>query len=85
MRKVTVFCAWQSDTPQRFNRYLIRMALEMTARRLNADQALDVELIIDSDTQGGVDSSTDNADFSLPTAPLFARQPKSRKADKPSI
>jgi hypothetical protein len=52
MRKVSVFYAWQSDTPHRFNRYLIRMALEMAARRLNADQALDVELTIDSDTQG---------------------------------
>jgi hypothetical protein len=52
MRKVTVFYAWQSDTPQRFSRYLIRMALEMAARRLNTDTALDVELTIDSDTQG---------------------------------
>jgi hypothetical protein len=52
MRKVTVFYAWQSDTHQRFNRHLIRMALEMAARRLNADKALNVELTIDSDTQG---------------------------------
>ena len=44
MRKVTVFYAWQSDSPQRFNRYLIRMALEMAAHRLNADKALDIEL-----------------------------------------
>ena len=52
MRKVTVFYAWQSDTPQRFNRYLIRMALEMAARRINEDAALAVEIHIDSDTQG---------------------------------
>jgi hypothetical protein len=52
MRKITVFYAWQSDTPPRFNRYLIRMALEAAARRINDDPALDIELLIDSDTQG---------------------------------
>jgi hypothetical protein len=52
MTKITVFYAWQSDTPQRFNRYLIRMALEVAARRINEDTTLDVELHIDSDTQG---------------------------------
>jgi hypothetical protein len=52
MRKVTVFYAWQSDRPERFNRYLIRMALEVAARQISRDSALDVELRIDSDTQG---------------------------------
>ena len=52
MTKITVFYAWQSDTPQRFNRYLIRMALELAARRISEDTALNVELRIDSDTQG---------------------------------
>jgi hypothetical protein len=52
MRKITVFYAWQSDTPPRFNCYLIRMAVEAAARRINDDPALDIALHIDSDTQG---------------------------------
>jgi hypothetical protein len=51
MRKITVFYAWQSDTPERFNRYLIRMALELAARKITADSELDVEMHIDADTQ----------------------------------
>jgi hypothetical protein len=43
MRKITVFYAWQNDTPPRFNRYLIRMAMEAAARRINDDTTLNLE------------------------------------------
>jgi hypothetical protein len=52
MRKITVFYAWQSDTPQRFNRHLIRMALEIAASRMNDGMKGEVEVRIDADTEG---------------------------------
>jgi hypothetical protein len=52
VRKITAFYAWQSDTPQRFNRHLIRVALEDAANRITEDSALDVELTVDQDTAG---------------------------------
>jgi len=52
MRTITIFYAWQSDTPQRFNRHLIRIALEAAADRINQDTALEVEVCIDADTEG---------------------------------
>jgi hypothetical protein len=52
MRKITAFYAWQSDTPQQFNRHLIRTALEEAAQRISADSSLNVEILIDSDTEG---------------------------------
>jgi hypothetical protein len=52
VRKIVVFYAWQSDTPQRLNRYLIRLALGVAAKRLSQDADLNVEVLIDSDTQG---------------------------------
>jgi hypothetical protein len=52
MRKITAFYAWQSDTPEKFNRHLIRIALEEAATRISADSSLQVELRIDYDTEG---------------------------------
>lgn len=52
LRKITVFYAWQSDRPQRFNRHLIRIALEAAAKRITLDSEIDAEVHIDSDTQG---------------------------------
>jgi hypothetical protein len=52
MRKITACYAWQSDTPQEFNRHLIRIALEEAAKRISADPSLKVELLIDSGTEG---------------------------------
>jgi hypothetical protein len=52
MRKITVFYAWQADTPQQFNRHLIRIALDTAAERINQDSALGVKVSIDADTEG---------------------------------
>ncbi len=51
MKKITVFYAWEYDRPQRFNRHLIRIALEAAAKRISGS-AIDAEVHIDSDTQG---------------------------------
>jgi hypothetical protein len=51
MRKIVVFYAWQSDTVQKSNRYLIDGALRAAAKRV-ADSIPDVEVIVDSDTSG---------------------------------
>lgn len=52
MRRITAFYAWQSDTPEKFNRDFIRIALEGAAKRISADSSLQVELRIDFDTEG---------------------------------
>ena len=52
MRTVTVFYAWQSDTPEQINRYLIRSALDAAAERITNDPTFDVTVLVDSDTQG---------------------------------
>jgi hypothetical protein len=51
MRKIIAFYAWQSDTPERFNRHLIRIALRDATKRIT-DSMPDVELILDFDTAG---------------------------------
>jgi hypothetical protein len=52
MKEFVVFYAWQSDTDQKLNRYLIRTALELTAKNITADQAMNVRVRIDADTEG---------------------------------
>ena len=52
MRDFIVFYAWQSDTVQRHNRFLIRMALEEAARRISADVVIGTRVRIDLDTEG---------------------------------
>ena len=53
-RKITAFYAWQSDRPQQINRHFIRKALDAAASRINADATLNVEVLIDADTEGVV-------------------------------
>lgn len=52
MREFVVFYAWQSDTLQRHNRFLIRMALEAAAKRISSDTAIRSRVRIDADTEG---------------------------------
>jgi len=46
MKEFVVFYAWQSDTDQRLNRYLIRTALELAARNISADRVMNVPVRI---------------------------------------
>ena len=52
MRKISALYAWQSDTPQEFNRHLIEIALQDAATRINEDSTSGVQVEIDSDTKG---------------------------------
>ena len=51
MRRV-VFYSWQSDLPNATNRGLIQSALETAARAIAGDDTVDVEPVIDRDTEG---------------------------------
>jgi hypothetical protein len=49
--KATVFYSWQSDTPGATNRNLILQALEDAAKEITSDESINVEPVIDRDTQ----------------------------------
>ena len=51
MRRV-VFYSWQSDLPNATNRGLIQSALEVAAAAIAGDDTVDVEPVIDRDTEG---------------------------------
>jgi hypothetical protein len=52
MKEFVVFYAWQSDTPAKCNRRLIRQALELAAKNISSDPKFSIQVRIDSDTQG---------------------------------
>jgi hypothetical protein len=52
MREFVVFYAWQSDTVERFNRHLIRIALNLAAKSISDDATAGVRVRIDADTEG---------------------------------
>jgi hypothetical protein len=55
IRKITVFYAWQSDTPGNIGRNFIRKALDDAADRMNSDPSLSgLTIAIDADTEGEV-------------------------------
>ena len=51
MDDFTLFYAWQSDTPQKAARYLIRDAAKRALNRLTIDATVDDSPRLDSDTQ----------------------------------
>jgi hypothetical protein len=52
MKEFVVFYAWQSDRLERLNRHLIRFALNLAARNISNDPAVDFQVRIDADTEG---------------------------------
>ena len=52
MKIYKVFYAWQSDTPEKYNRHLIRKALDISAEAISEDPSVNARIEIDSDTQG---------------------------------
>ncbi len=50
--KRVVFYSWQSDLPNATNRTLIEAALKDAAKEIAADDGVDIEPVIDRDTQG---------------------------------
>jgi hypothetical protein len=74
VREFIVFYAWQSDTAQRHNRFLIRIALEEAARRISRDVTIRTKVRIDSDTEGvlGQPPITDTILRKIETCDVFA-------------
>jgi hypothetical protein len=52
MKEFVVFYAWQSDRLERFNRHLIRFALNLAAKSISDDPTVGVRVRIDADTEG---------------------------------
>ncbi|MBE9475003.1 MAG: hypothetical protein IMY85_08935 [Chloroflexi bacterium] len=50
--KYTIFYSWQSDLPNSTNRGFIQKALENVAKSIRKDGSIDVEPVVDRDTQG---------------------------------
>jgi hypothetical protein len=48
----SIFYSWQSDSPARVNRYLIRDCLAQALKRLNRDEDMDEAIRLDHDTVG---------------------------------
>lgn len=49
---ITIFYAWQSDRPNKLNRYLIRDAAKDACERISDDETNDWNVALDSDTKG---------------------------------
>ena len=47
-----VFYSWQKDLPNKTNRTVILNALEKAAKRIYQDDSIEVEPVVDRDTQG---------------------------------
>ena len=52
MAKCVIFYSWQSDHPNNINRNFIQQALERVAKDIRQDDSIQVEPVVDRDTQG---------------------------------
>ena len=93
MRKITAFYAWQSDTPERFNRHLIRIALRDAAKRITNSMP-DVEVIVDYDTAGvpgtppisdTILKKIDGCDIFIPDVSFVARTSAGKFVPNPNV
>jgi hypothetical protein len=94
MRKIVAFYAWQSDTPEKFNRHLIRIALEDAAKRLTDDPTIDAQLIVDYDTEGvpgtppisqTILNKIDACDIFIPDVSFVARTEAGKFVPNPDV
>jgi hypothetical protein len=93
-RNITVFYAWQSDRDQQANRHFIRRALDEAAIRINNDNALGVEIIIDADTEGvvGTPAVTEtilgkirSSDIFVPDLTFVAETDSGKRTPNPNV
>lgn len=92
--KRTVFYVWQSDLPNSTNRGFIQKALEDAAKDISADDTVDIEPVIDRDTQG-VPGSPDiaktifekiaSADAVVADVSIINNQKESRPTPNPNV
>ena len=54
LQKLVIFYSWQSDSHDATNRSLIETALENVAKRIRNDDSIQVDPVIDRDTEGVV-------------------------------
>src|SRR5437870_5789163 len=89
-----VFYSWQSDLPNSTNRGFIQQSLEKAADAIKSDDSLDIEPVIDRDTQG-VAGSPDisstifdkiaKADVFVADVSIVARSPDGRPTPNPNV
>ncbi|HEY1615019.1 MAG TPA: hypothetical protein VGF97_15140 [Rhizomicrobium sp.] len=92
--KRVVFYSWQSDLPNAANRGFILTALEIAAEKIAADKSVEVEPVIDRDTQG-VSGSPDisttifakiaTADVFVADVSIIAKPRKGRPTPNPNV
>ena len=90
----TVFYVWQSDLPNSTNRGFIQKALEDAATDISADDTVDIEPVIDRDTQG-VPGSPDisktifekiaSADALVADVSIINKEQRSRPTPNPNV
>jgi hypothetical protein len=94
MRKIIAFYAWQSDTPEPFNRKFIQIALEDAAKRITQDSAIDVDLVVDYDTAGvpgtppisdTILKKIDRCDIFIPDVTFVARTDGDKLLPNPNV
>jgi hypothetical protein len=94
MKKINAFYAWQSDTPSSVNREFIEIALNDAALRITNDSSLNIEMNVDSDTQGvpGTPPITDTilkkietSDLFIPDVTFVARTEKGKYVPNPNV
>jgi hypothetical protein len=90
VRDFVVFYAWQNDTSPRENRYFIRTVLGLAAKRISDDPSTDVQVRIDSDTQGVLGqipvaatilTKIDACDIFVPDFTFVAKTPRRKNKD----
>jgi hypothetical protein len=93
MRRI-VFYAWQSDLPNATNRGFIQKALENVAAAITADDGVDIEPVIDRDTQGiagapdiakTIFQKIATADVLVADISIIGGQPESRVTPNPNV
>lgn len=93
MRRV-IFYSWQSDLPNATNRGLIQAALEIAAKTIAGDDTLDIEPVVDRDTEGVAGSpdiastifaKIDAADLVVADVSLVSESSAKRQTPNPNV
>ena len=92
--KRVVFYSWQSDLPNATSRGFIQAALEAAAEKISTDKSVEIEPVIDRDTQG-VSGSPDisatifakiaTADVFVADVSIIAKRRKGRPTPNPNV
>src|SRR5260221_3957531 len=90
----TIFYSWQSDLPNATNRGFIQTALEKAVKALTTDGTVDVQPVIDRDTQGipgapdiakAIFTKIDAADVFVADVSIVVGQNEGRPMPNPNV